>query len=264
MKLNGKVALVTGSSSGVGAAIAKGMASEGADVVVNYNSNREGADETVGAILRMGRQAVPVQADVGMAASVAGLFHTIRDRFGRLDVLVNNAGITLKKPFTLSTEQEWDRVHSTNLKSVFLCTKEAVPLMARGGAVLNISSAHAKATTHNFSVYAASKAGMEGLTRSMAIELGEKGIRVNALRLGLINVARAHVTEDDVNYAGMCARIPVGRPGDGADVVPVAVLLCSDDAAFITGQVTVVDGGSGATLNTLFARGHVDGGARNA
>jgi NAD(P)-dependent dehydrogenase (short-subunit alcohol dehydrogenase family) len=141
------------------------------------------------------------------------LFEQIRRVFGRLDVLVNNAGISPKKPFKKTEEKDWDRIFATNLKSVFLCCKQALSLMPAGGAVLNISSIHANVTTYNFSAYAASKAGMEALTRNLAIEFGEKNIRVNALRVGWIVTEREPFGTSDPSYEAVCARIPMCRVG---------------------------------------------------
>jgi len=221
MKLSGKVALVTGSSSGIGAGIAVGMAREGADVAVNCNRNRDGAERTAEAVRGAGRKALLVQADVGDAAAVRGMFGRIRDAFGRLDILVNNAGLTLKKPFAESDETDWDRIQSANLKSVFLCSREALGLMSGGGAILNVSSVHAANTTHNFSVYAASKGGMEALTRSLAIELGPSNVRVNALRLGWIQVERDRMERGDPPYdAARLAMVNNAMPSStAADVI---------------------------------------------
>lgn len=261
MKLKDKIALVTGSARGIGAAIAQGMAAEGAHVVVNDKHLENGADETAEAIEKTGRKAVVVRADVGVAVDVERMFDRIKREFGKLDVLVNNAGVTLKRPLDECSEADWDQVLSANLKGPFLCARAALPLMHPGGAILNISSVHAHITTFNFSAYAASKGGMEALTRSLAIELGERGIRVNALRLGWIQVERTRVGPDDPRYRPTCDRIPLRRLGEVEDVVPTAVHLCSDDARYITGQVIAIDGGHGTILNTAYPKGHVDGGA---
>lgn len=263
MRLKGKIALVTGASSGVGAAVAKSLAAEGATVIINWCHNQKGAERTARSVRRLKQDVLVVQADVGDSAAVAAMFEAVRKWKGRLDILVNNAGLTLKKPFAHTTEAEWDAIHATNLKSVFLCCRAALPLMRRGGAILNISSTHAARTTFNFAVYAASKGGMEALTRSLAIELGEHGIRVNALRLGLINVEHHAVRPGFSGYREICARIPLGRPGETQDVAPMAVFLCSEQAAYITGQVIALDGGAENMLNTAFAKGHVRGGARD-
>ena len=261
MKLEKKVALVTGSSSGIGAAIARGMALAGADVVVNYNQNRAGADKTSQAIQAMGRKSIVVHADVSIGGEVKSMLGKVRECFGKLDILVNNAGITLKKPFEALREDDWDSVINTNLKGAFLCARESIALMPAGGAILNISSIHAYVTTFNFAVYAASKGGLEALTRAMAVELGEKGIRVNALRLGWIQVERDYIDSSDPVYKPICDRIPLRRLGEVDDVVSTAIHLCSSDSSYITGQVLAIDGGQEVIFNTVFAKGHVEGGA---
>ncbi len=261
--LAGKVALVTGASSGVGAGLAAGFAQKGADVAINYSRNADGAQRTAQRVQDVGRRCVVVQADVGVRSQVDAMFERIDSEFGELDILVNNAGVTLKMPFLDTTEEEWDSVMSTNLKGAFLCSQAAARRMSStgGGAILNVSSVHAACTTHNFAAYAATKGGLEALTRSMAIELGERGIRVNALRLGWIQVERDHITPDDSSYAAICERIPMGRPGNVEDVVPLAAIVCSDESPYLTGAVIPVHGGHEAMLNTAFAKGHVDGGA---
>ncbi|MBU0715779.1 MAG: SDR family oxidoreductase [Verrucomicrobia bacterium] len=263
MRLKDKIALITGASGGIGAALAQGLAAEGAHIVVNWRRNKAGAEHTANMIRSLKQEALTVQADVGDPDAVTAMFDAIQNWKGHLDIVINNAGITLKKPFLDSDSHDWDTIHNANLKSVFLCSQKAVALMPSGGAILNISSTHALSTTYNFSVYAASKGGLEALTRSMAIELGERHIRVNALRLGLINVARDAIMPAHPDYAAICARIPLGRPGDVADVVPMAILLCSDEAAYITGQIIVIDGGCEPMLNTAFPKGHIKDGAHN-
>ena len=262
-QLSGKVALVTGSSSGIGAALATGFAERGADIVVNYCRNAQGAERTAERVRAYGRRCLVARANVAAASEVEAMFDRIDADFGRVDVLVNNAGITLKMPFLDTTEQEWDAIMDTNLKGVFLCSQAAARRMAaaQGGAILNISSVHASTTTHNFTAYAATKGGMEALTRAMAVELGPHGIRVNALRLGWIQVDRDQIDPADPAYPSICERIPTGRPGRVDDVVPLAALVCSDAAPYLSAAVIPVDGGHEAALNTAFAKGHVDGGA---
>ena len=262
MRLQNKVALVTGSSAGIGAAIAEGMAAEGADLVVNYCSDKQGAEKTAGAVGQMGRKALVVQADVGRGDDVGRLFDEIRRNFGRLDVLVNNAAVKTKKPFEETDEEDWDRIIDTNLKGVFLCCRQAMSMMPSGGAVLNISSIHAAITTYNFAIYAASKGGMEALTRNLAVELAEKGIRVNALRVGWVAVQREPFGPEDPTYDAVCARIPIHRVGQVEDVVPAAVHLCCAESGFTTGAILPLDGGAGIMVNSPFSRGFVDGGAR--
>ncbi len=262
MRLKNKIALVTGSSGGIGVGIAKAMAADGADVIVTYCINENGAKKTARAITEMGRKALIVRADVGVLNDVQRLFDEIKETFGRLDVLVNNAGITPKKPWDEMEEEDWDRVLTINLKSVFLCCRAGAPIIPAGGAILNISSIHAHLTTYNFSAYAASKGGMEALTRSLAVELAGKGIRVNALRVGWIVVEREPFGPDDPSYEAVCARIPVGRVGQVEDVGPTAVHLCCDDSSFITGAVLAVDGGAEIMINSPFPKGFVEDGAR--
>lgn len=262
-QLAAKIAVITGASSGVGAGLAVGFAERGADVVVNYRRNRDGAQRTADRVRSLGRRCLVVQADVAEARDVDLMFEQVDGAFGGLDILVNNAGVTLKAPLLDTTEEEWDRLMATNLKGAFLCSRAAAPRMAarKGGAVLNISSVHASQTTFHFAAYAASKAGLEALTRAMAIELGSLGIRVNAIRLGWIQVERDGLASDDPHYQAVCERIPVGRPGRVEDVAPLAALICSDESPYLTGAVIPVHGGSAAMLNTAYAKGHVDGGA---
>ena len=261
MKLKGKTALITGSSAGIGAGIAKGMAAEGADIIVNYCHNADGAEITAEAVRRTGRKALVVQADVSKAEDVHKMFDKIAEAFGRLDILVNNAGITPRRPFGDCDEEYWDKLLGINLKSVYLCCKRALPLMPRGAVILNISSIHATTTTYNFALYAASKGGMEALTRSLAIELGDKQIRVNAIRPGWINVERDRSDPSDPSYKLVTERIPIHRLGGVEDVVPSAILLCSDESGFTTGAVLPIDGGAGFVLNSPFPKGYVEGGA---
>ncbi len=261
MKLAGKIAVVTGSSAGIGAALARGFAAAGADIVVNYCRDRAGAEATAQAIQTLGRTAEIVQADVGQAQGVERLFETVRQRWGRLDILVNNAGFSAMAPFDQHTEADWVRILDTNLRSVFLCAQAATALMDKGGAILNNSSIHAATTMRNCAIYAASKGGMEAFTRGLAVDLAPRGIRVNALRPGLIEVEREKLDHHSTQFADICRRIPMGRPGRPEDLVPLAVLLCSDDASFITGQVVAIDGGQGILLNTPYPEGFFPGGA---
>lgn len=256
MILEGKVALVTGSSSGIGAGIAVRMAAEGADIVVNYHHNAKGAERTAELVRAAGRRALVVRADVGNADDVQRMFLEIDREHARLDVLVNNAGVTLKKSLLATSEGEFDSLITSNLKSVFLCSKEAAKRMiGRGGAILNISSIHAATTTYGFGAYGATKGGMESLTRAMAIEFGEYGINVNALRLGIISVERDPVEPGGTLYEAICGRLPVGRPGEVEDVTDLAVLLCSSRARFVSGTVIDVDGGARAMMNTPYDKG---------
>ena len=261
--LTNKVALVTGSSSGIGAAIAKGFASEGADVIVNYHANRAGAEETAEYARARGVKATLLRFDVGKSDEVEEAFSRIKSDYGRLDILVNNAGITPKIPFLEFSERAWDRTFDINIKSVFSCTRMAVPLMHDGGAVLNISSIHSIASTHNFSVYAATKGAMDAFTRSLAIELAEHQIRVNAIRPGWIHVEKESVKGGTDHHRGFVDRVPLHRQGRVEDIVPTALLLCSDAASYITGQVWTIDGGHSTMMNAAYPLGHIPDGARS-
>lgn len=254
-RLEGKCAVVTGASSGIGRAIAVGFAAEGCRVAAGFRTNEAGARETVARIERAGGRAFDVQADVGDPMQADALFAAVHREFGRVDILVNNAGITPKGFLEQQTPEEWNRVVAANLSSVVFCTRAALPLMPDGGAVLNISSIHAVRTTFRFSLYAATKGGMEALTRSLALELSPRRIRVNALRPGWIQVDRDRIETSEPVYALAVERIPLGRPGEAGDVVPAAVLLCSDEAGYITGQVLGIDGGQEVALSTPYPTG---------
>ena len=260
-KLEGKIALVTGASSGIGAEIARRFASEGADIIVNFRSSTEGAEGTAKAIRELGRRVSVERFDVGDSTQVTEAFDRIREQWGRIDILVNNAGLSPKRPFLDYSEDQWDRVFATNIKSVFLCTRLAVPMMPRGGAILNISSIHAVISTYNFSVYAATKGAMESLTRSLACELAERGIRINAIRPGWVRVERAVVKPDSEAHRKLVERIPIARTGKVDDIAPTAVLLCCDDTSYVTGQIWAIDGGHATMMNAAYPKGHVDGGA---
>jgi NAD(P)-dependent dehydrogenase (short-subunit alcohol dehydrogenase family) len=242
--------------------LAVSFAGEGADVVVTYRDSRRGGEATAQAVRKAGREALLVRADVGEEAQVDRLFATCEERFGRVDILVNNAGITPRKPFWEFTLEEWQTCQNTNLRSVFLCTRFALRSMPEGGAILNVSSIHAARTLPHFAVYAASKGGMESLTRGMALDLAERRIRVNALRLGWVQVGRDMVRPGEDAYDRACERIPVGRPGTVEDVAGAAILLCSGASDYVTGAVWNLDGGQSVPVNAPYPRGFVPDGAR--
>ncbi len=248
--LNGMSALVTGSSSGIGAATARHFAAAGARVAVNYRSNQAGAEETAKSVREAGSEAIVIRADVGVAADVERMFSEIDDEFGDLDILVNNAGITPWMPLLETPEEVFDRAINTNLRGVFLCSQQAARRMLhKGGAILNISSVHAAVTTFNFGVYAASKGGIESLTRAAAIEWGEYGIRVNALRVGWVSVESDALKPGDPVYEEFCQRRPLQRPASPDEIATMAVQTCSPAASYVTGAVIAVDGGATAKLN---------------
>jgi NAD(P)-dependent dehydrogenase (short-subunit alcohol dehydrogenase family) len=258
----GKRVLVTGASGGIGAGLAAAFAAEGARVLVNYRRNADGARRVAAGIRRRGDRPLVVQADAGRSEDVRRMFAVVEREWGGLDVLVNNAGETVKKPLASCREEDFVALFDSNLKSAFLCTQAARRLMKRGSAVLNISSVHAARSVHNFELYGALKAGLEGLARNMAPSLGEAGIRINAIRADWIQVDRDRLTPGSGPYRRAAQRFPIGRPGEVGDVAELALFLCSPRSSFITGAVIPLDGGHQNTVNTTHPRGWVRGGAR--
>ncbi|HUJ20734.1 MAG TPA: 3-oxoacyl-ACP reductase family protein [Bryobacteraceae bacterium] len=242
--LYARTALVTGASKGVGKGIALELARAGSNVIVNYNTDAAGAEATVAEIRATGREAVAVQADVGVARDVANLFGRALERFSRLDILVNNAGVQTWKPLLDLEESEWDRTIATNLKGCFLCTQRAARHMRErgGGRIINIGSGCNKVAFPNLVDYTASKGGMEMFTKVAAVELGKYQITVNCVAPGAIEIERTKLESGD--YAGTWAKVtPLGRVGLPSDVARAVVFLATDAAEFITGQTIWVDGG---------------------
>jgi NAD(P)-dependent dehydrogenase (short-subunit alcohol dehydrogenase family) len=250
--------LITGASSGVGAGCAVAFATAGWDVAINFHGNAQGAERTAAAVRAAGGRALVVRADVGDEAQVSAMISAVRSGFGRLDALINNAGITRKQPFADTPVDAFDRLFATNLRSAFLVSQACLPLFAPSAAIVNISSTHALHSTSLFSAYGATKGGLEALTRGLAIELGPRGIRANALRLGIINVERDAILPDDPLHAPTAARIPLRRMGVVEDVAHAALFLAAPTSAYITGQVLAVDGGWAGPLNTPYAGGFSD------
>lgn len=255
MRLKDKTILVTGASSGIGAACAVAMAREGARVVVHYHGNEAGAVRTLERVRAAGGDGFMAKADVGVAADVRVLMAEIRARYGRLDGLVNNAGVTLKKAFAETTEEDWDWLYRTNAKSVFLCCREALDLLVPGSAIVNVSSTHALHSTSLFTVYGSSKGAVETLTRNLTLELGDRGIRINGVRPGIINVERDAIRPGDPLHDPATARIPLRRIGEVEDVTGAVVFLLSAEAAYITGQILAIDGGFAGPLSAPGPRG---------
>jgi NAD(P)-dependent dehydrogenase (short-subunit alcohol dehydrogenase family) len=244
VKLESKIALVTGASKGVGKGIALELGRAGADVIVNYNTDSAGAERTCAEIRAMGRQAHAEQANVGIAADVDRMFTRVLAKFPRLDLLVNNAGVQTWKPLLDLTEAEWDRTIDTNLKGCFLCTQRAARHMRElgGGRIVNIGSGCNKVAFPNLVDYTASKGGIEMLTKVAAVELGKYHITVNCVAPGAVEIERTKHEAGD--YAGTWAKLtPLGRVGQPLDVARAVVFLASDAADFITGQTIWVDGG---------------------
>ena len=244
MLLEGKRALVTGASKGVGKGIALELAREGCEVAVNYNTDAAGAEATVSEIRAMGGAAFAVQANVGVSADVIRMFAAVLDRFERLDILVNNAGVQTWKALLDLEEREWDRVMDTNLKGCYLCTQRAARHMKEkgGGRIINIGSGCNKVAFPHLVDYTASKGGIEMLTKVAAVELGPEGITVNCVAPGAIEIERTK--EEAGDYAGTWAKLtPLGRVGTPLDIGRAVVFFAGEDSAFITGQTIWVDGG---------------------
>ena len=245
--LNGKKALVTGGSRGIGQGIALALAAQGADVVVNYNSKAEAATVVASEIKQMGRQAWTIQADVGNPASVEKMFAAIKNKWGQLDILVNNAGILQFKPFEQLTLEDWNQTININLRGQFLCAQEAVKLMRAGGKIINIASISSGGmgiAYPQIAHYTTAKAGVIGLTEALANELGPKGINVNAIAPGAIETDMTKTSlADEKTKQGMLMKIPKKRIGKPADIGAAAAFLASDEADYITGTVLYIDGG---------------------
>jgi glucose 1-dehydrogenase len=246
-RLAGKIALVTGSSKGIGRGIAARFAQEGADVVINYNSDPAGAEEAVGEVRAAGQRSVAVKANLGNVADVDRLVNEAVSAMGRLDILVNNAGIEKHAAFWDVTEQDFDRVVDVNLKGVFFATQAMVKHLRatrRRGRIVNISSVHEELPFPNFAAYCASKGGLKMLARTLAVELGPLGISINNIAPGAIetpiNTALLH---DEEKLRSLLKQIPLGRLGQPADVASLATFLASDDADYVTGATFTVDGG---------------------
>lgn len=244
MQLEGKVALVTGASRGIGKAIALMLAENGADIAVNFAGSTAAAEAVVAEIEKMGRKAILVQGDVSKADVCAEIVDKVVSELGHIDILVNNAGITRDTLLLRMKEEDWDAVLNTNLKGVFNCTKAAVKYMAkqRSGSIVNISSVVALMGNAGQANYAAAKAGILGFTRSVAKEMAARGIRVNAVTPGFIKTDMTSVLSEKV-VAAMEASIPLARLGEPEDIAKAVLFLVSDNAAYITGQTLHVDGG---------------------
>jgi glucose 1-dehydrogenase len=250
MKLEGKKALVTGSSKGIGREIAIRLAREGADVVINYNSDPKGADEALAEVTALGRKGAALRANLGVTSDVRDLVAKSADLLGGLDILVNNAGIEKHAAFWDVTEADYDAVLNVNLKGVFFATQAFVQRCRAAGAtgtpgrIINISSVHEDMAFPNFAAYCSSKGGIRMLTRTLAVELGPLGITINSIAPGAIETPiNAKLLNDPAKLRALTSQIPLGRLGQPDDVASLAVFLASSESRYVTGATYLVDGG---------------------
>jgi len=245
-KLDGKVAIVTGASKGIGASIAKHLAAAGASVVVNYASSKEGADRVVAEIVGRGGKATSVHADLSKKADIDRLFAQTKETYGRLDILVNNAGIFEFSPLSGVTEEHFHKQFNLNVLGLILATQQAVEAFGdSGGSVINISSAAGISPPPNASVYSATKGAVDAVTKSLSKELGPKKIRVNSINPGMVETEGVHTA----GFLGTdfhkehVSQTPLGRIGQPDDIATIAVFLASDDSGWITGETLLAAGG---------------------
>jgi 3-oxoacyl-[acyl-carrier protein] reductase len=249
LRLEGKVALVTGASKGIGAGIAKGLAAAGASVAVNYASDRRGAEAVVAAITASGGRAIVVQGDVSKSADVARLFVEVKAAYGALDVLVNNAAVyKVELPLEKVTEEEFHREFNTNVLGPLLMIRKAVKYFGpSGGSIINIGSLASQLFPPNQSIYTATKSAVDAITRALAKELGSKMIRVNSINPGATATEGARAA--GVIGVGsdfekqLLAMTPLGRIGQPSDIASIAVFLASDEASWLTGEIILASGG---------------------
>ncbi|HXN98267.1 MAG TPA: glucose 1-dehydrogenase [Candidatus Acidoferrales bacterium] len=245
-KLAGKVAVVTGASKGIGAGIAKALAAEGASVVVNYASDKAGAERAVAEIAKKGGKAIAVQGDVSKAADIKRLFAETKKAFGTIHVLVNNAGVYKFGPLESITEEEFHRAFNTNVLGLLLTTQEAVKHFgAEGGSVINVGSVVTRLTPPTSAVYAATKGAVDTITHVLGKELAAKKIRVNSVNPGGVETEGTHsagIIGSDFEKQ-MVAQTPLGRMGKPEDIAPVVVFLASADSAWMTGEILRASGG---------------------
>jgi 3-oxoacyl-[acyl-carrier protein] reductase len=245
-KLNNKVAVVTGASKGIGAGIAKGLAAEGASVVVNYASSKEGATQVVQEIVGNGGKAIAVKGDVANASDVKQLFAETKKAFGRVDVLVNNAGVYEFASLEDNTEQQFHRHFNTNVLGLLLATKEAARNFGdEGGSIINIGSVASQLTPPTSVVYTATKGAVDAVTRVLAKELGPRKIRVNSINPGMVETEGTHTggiigSDFQKHYE---AQTPLGRIAQPDDIAPIAVFLASADSGWLTGETMIAFGG---------------------
>jgi 3-oxoacyl-[acyl-carrier protein] reductase len=245
-KLNGKVAVVTGASKGIGAGIAKQFAAEGAAVVVNYASSKTDADKVVDEITKRGGKSIAVQGNVAKKKEVERLFSATKKAFGKIGILVNNAGVYNFSPLEEATEEEFHREFNTNVLGIMLATQEALKHFGpEGGSIINIGSLASSLTPPTAVIYNATKGAVDAITRTLAKELGPKKIRVNSINPGMVITEGAIAggyTEGDMRKS-FEAQTPLGRVGQTDDIAPAAVFFASDDSKWVTGETLLIAGG---------------------
>jgi 3-oxoacyl-[acyl-carrier protein] reductase len=245
-KLNGRVAVVTGASKGIGAGIAKHLAAEGANVVINYASSKEGADQVVDEITKRGGKAIAVQGDVAKKKDIERLFAEAKKSFGKIDILVNNAGVYDFKPLEEITENQFHWHFDVNVLGMLLATQEALKhFNSDGGSIINIGSLASSLTPPTAVVYNATKGAVDAITRTLAKELGARKIRVNSINPGMViteGAVAGGYTEGDMRKM-FESQTPLGRVGETDDISPAAVFFASDDSKWITGETLLVAGG---------------------
>jgi 3-oxoacyl-[acyl-carrier protein] reductase len=246
LKLTDKVAIVTGASKGIGAGIARALAAEGAAVVVNYSSSKAAANKVVAEITSGGGKAIAVQADLSNQADIKRLFDKSKNAFGHVDILVNNAGIYEFAPLDKVTEEHFHKHFNLNVLGLLLASQAAAKLFdSGGGSIINISSIVSTLGIPESAVYSGTKGAVDAITRALAAELGPRGIRVNAIRPGMVETEGTHsagIAESDMRKQ-VEAQTPLGRIGQPQDIAGAAVLLASSDSSWITGETFVISGG---------------------
>jgi 3-oxoacyl-[acyl-carrier protein] reductase len=244
-KLESKIAVVTGASKGIGAAIAKSLAAEGASVVVNYASSKTGADAVVAAITAAGGRAVAVPGDVSKAGEAQGIIQAAIQNYGRLDILVNNSGVYEFAPIEAITEEHFHRHFNINVLGLLLVTQAAVKYLGEAGSIINIGSVVSRITPPNNAVYSGTKAAVDAITGVLSRELGPKKIRVNTVSPGIVETEGTHsggFIGSEFEKAAL-AQTPLGRIGQPSDIASIAVFLASEDSAWLTGERLLASGG---------------------